>query len=156
MSKSELKGIGGWLLLFILTRTVIGPPWNAFRTYQRWQVVKAEVGNYAQSAEFAKLHQSAWLLYSLGAAIGIATGLILLRSFRPTSVWLAIGGLWFAGILLPLLGYLYGLSVTGERVQLRDLSFMIIQLLSVGFWTGYLMRSKRVQNTYGFRQQALI
>lgn len=151
--KSQSNGIGGWLLLFILTRTVIGPPWNAFRTHQRWDGLEAQVGAYAQSAEYAQLQQSAWVLYAVGTAISIATGLLMVLKRRPSSVWAAVCGLWSAGLVLPVIGYAYGLHITGEHMKLSDLSSMLIQMLSVGLWTAYLFMSKRVKNTYGFRQR---
>ena len=153
---SPLTGIGGWLLLFILTRTVIGPPWNAFRTHQRWDGLEAQVGTYAQSAEFAQLQESAWTLYAAGTAIGIATGVLMVLKRRPSSVWTAICGLWIAGLVLPIVGYAYGLHVTGEQMNLNDLSFMLVQMLSVSLWTAYLFMSKRVKNTYGFRQRGAL
>ena len=154
--KSQSTGIGGWLLLFILTRIVLGPPWNAFRTHQRWDSLEAQVGAYAQSAEFAQLQQSAWILYAAGTAIGIATGLLLVLKRGPLSVWAAICGLWIAGLVLPILGYVYGLHITREQVKLSDLSFVFVQMLSVGLWTAYLLMSKRVKNTYGFRQRGAL
>ena len=35
----ELKGIGGWLLLFILTRTVVGLLWDACRIIRTAQIL---------------------------------------------------------------------------------------------------------------------
>jgi Protein of unknown function (DUF2569) len=132
---------------------VLGPPWNAFRTHQRWHSLEAQVGAYAQSAEFGQLQQSAWILYVAGTAIGVATGLLLVLKRRPSSVWTAICGLWIAGLILPILGYAYGLHITGEQMKLSDLSFVLVQMLSVGLWTAYLFMSKRVKNTYSFRQR---
>lgn len=154
--KLQSNGVAGWLLLFIITRVVIGPPWNAFRIYQRWEGLEAKLGAYAQSREFVQLQQSAWLLYGAATAISISTGLLLVFKRRPSSVWAAIFGLWIAGLVLPILGYIYALYVTGEPTKFSDILFMVLPILSAGFWTAYLFLSKRVKDSFGFHPRLAV
>ena len=144
----EPIGIGGWLLFFILTRTILGPPWNAFRLNQRWNEVSEQVPNFATSHDFTLLQSISWSTFAVGTAISVTSGLLLWKWKNRRSVTIAVYALWMAGPLLGIVSYIVSLLVTDTHPELSDLSIFALPLASAVIWTAYLVKSKRVRNTY--------
>jgi len=147
--ETEPKGVGGWLLLLILILTVVGPIWRAFRTFQRWEGLRQSTPEYAAAAEFSLLQSIGWGTYIVTTVIGIAIGILLWKRHRRSTVLIAIAGIWLMSPVAELVSYLIGLIVVGERVLISNLRFMIVPLASAALFTAYLLKSKRVRNTYG-------
>lgn len=144
----EPIGIGGWLLFFILTRIVLGPPWNALRMTHRWNEIKEQVPDFAATYEFSLLQSISWSTFAVGTAISVTSGLLLWRWKSRRSVTIAIYALWMAGPALAIVSYVIALLVTDTHPELSDLAIFALPLASAVFWTAYLVKSKRVRNTY--------
>jgi hypothetical protein len=144
-----LKGVGGWLLLLILILIVLRPIWTAFRNVQKWEGLKQTAGEYATTAEYGSLHAVSWTGYAVSTIIGIAAGLMLWKRHRPSTVKIAIGAFWLTGPGIGLIIYLAGLYAVGEPAAFSDLKFLLVPVVSAALWTAYLLKSKRVRNTYG-------
>ena len=146
---TEPKGVGGWLLLLILILTVFGPIWRAFRNFQKWEGLNQTAGEYATTAEYGTLQVISWAGYAVATLIGLAAGLLLWKIHRPLTVKIAIAAFWLMGPGIGLIIYLVGLYAVGEPAALSDLQFLWAPIASAVLWTAYLLKSKRVRNTYG-------
>ena len=145
----KLEGIGGWLLLFILTRTILGPPWNGWRLFQRWEEMRDAAPEFAAGSEFATLHVVSWSVFGISTVIQFCVGLLLWKRLKPSSVIIAIASLWFCGLILSVGGHFLALFLIDANFEIRDFKSLVVQLISVALWTAYLMKSDRVKNTYG-------
>ena len=146
---TELRGVGGWLLLLILILIVLRPIWTAFRNIQKWEGLKQTAGEYATTAEYGTLQAISWAGYGISAIIGIVAGLMLWKRHRRSTVKIAIGVFWLMGPVLGLIIYFVGLYAVGEPAAFADLKFLAVPVISAAVWTGYLLKSERVRNTYG-------
>lgn len=148
-----LRGVGGWLALFIVVITIVSPVLGVLR------LIFDPVARIASNAPIAPLADWVWLTpwWAL-AAIIVGTTLgqwfiawRLVRIRRWTSVRTAVVGLWLlagfdfimraavssAAFFMPLATVL---AETGFG-QVRPFVFSAI-------WTAYLLLSRRVRNTY--------
>ena len=106
---------------------------------------------YAGGTEFATLHNFSWSVFALSTAIQFCVGLLMWKRFKPSSVWIAIGSLWFCTLILAVGGHFVALSLVDAAFMPSDLKAFIVPLASAGIWSAYLLRSVRVQNTYGLK-----
>ena len=152
MNDEKLKpyGIKGWLLFFILTLTILGPPWKAWRQFEKWEAVRNSAPEYAGGPEFALLHNIAWVSHGVGTTLGILTGLLLWKRKCASSVKFAIVSLWIMGPIISIIGHFIALELAELEFVIGDLRFLIVPTLSAALWTGYLLKSRRVENTYDF------
>jgi Protein of unknown function (DUF2569) len=149
-SKKELRGIGGWLLLFILTRTVLGPPWNGWRLFQRWEELRGSAPEYAAGTEFATLQTVSWATFALASVASFLAGIMMWKWVEAKSVEVSIWVLWLFGPMLAIAGHFVALFLVDEEFVISDFKAFLIPVASASIWTAYLLKSVRVKNTYGF------
>lgn len=148
----ELRGIGGWLAFFIVVLTVFAP----IRA-----VVNTATNLYGDPG-IASAYADRWVLLQAieWGIVAVAIGTYWYLGWRlyAVHVWqsvqLTIAGLWLVPLLMSLIevivvGVAAGIDVDG----LRDLVGSVLPelwrpALSAGVWTAYLLRSRRVANTY--------
>ena len=130
---TELRGIGGWLLLFCAGLTVISP-----------LVVVAEAANSKDGLTIAT---------DLGlAALYIYTGIGLWRTKANYFKWLKV--CFVVNLILGVLGILGSIwtqpdSLQHELSTSNDLAASIRSIVGVAIWGSYFRKSKRVRVTYG-------
>jgi len=92
-----------------------------------------------------------WIGAIAHAALIFAAGLRLSKFFTSSSVRFAVFTLWFAAVGLPVIQFFVITSTTRLSIEtmMPDLARWIGQgLLWAMVWNAYLVRSKRVKNTY--------
>jgi hypothetical protein len=145
------SGVGGWLALLIFGFTILGP-----------LMAIGEIDRYVEEAEIALPRltaQAMWLrytaivwkiLYSM-AFLSFMTGCILLFSRTWRAVILAIATLWLVGPVSNLAYQVAAVVSVGSfsAVPAPALAGALLRSTAVAtLWTAYLLRSKRVKNTY--------
>jgi hypothetical protein len=147
----EPRVIGGWLVLFLVTR-------GSGIAIAAAQLYFACVGiSYAAASGLADfpLHALAWP-FVMPIFTAICDGYLIWRFLRRRNwrtVLIGIALLWAMAAATPVLAALaLAIRVADPYYVLSDIGFRPLHLLwfiaSALIWTAYLLRSKRVANTY--------
>ena len=139
-SAEELRGVGGWLLIFCFSLAVVAP------------VTQAHIAATALT-NLATVRLPIQTLLRLGLTGAIYSGLAIFSCFagvmlwtkRPRAVTVAKSYLLIAAVL-PISLFL-GLYLAGMRVNLAQIIFRRSAYSVI--WYSYLAASRRVQLTYG-------
>jgi hypothetical protein len=153
----ELRGVGGWLLFFIVIMAVISPVYAVVQVLR--ELYGAPFAGLDQDPLVSATRTFAWALIAVSTAICWFVAYRLISVHNWASVKLAIAGIWivgvggmvaeYAGVVL-ITGVPLGalLAETGPRGVIQPVVFGLI-------WTSYLLKSERVANTYrGAQEQA--
>jgi hypothetical protein len=155
----ELRGVGGWLVFFILVMAVISPLISIVQVSR--ELYGASFAGFESNPILSTSRIFAWALVGVTAAIGWFVAYRLIAVHNWTSVKLAIAGIWIVGLGAMVAEYvgvmiIAGMSLdallaeTGPRGVIQPFVFGLI-------WTSYLLKSERVANTYrGIEEQAAI
>ena len=145
----ELKGVAGWLGLFVIILSVISPLRSIIQTGLTLQIapdIEAQLGT--------KWTIYAGFTWSLTAATAVATLYFAYRliwvQIRST-VRLVIRGLWVVTAGALALDFIVASILWPENIAQLDPEYMkgIFQsLIFATVWSLYLMKSRRVANTY--------
>ena len=142
-------GVGGWLALLVLILAVFRPLALVFSSYTN--LYGDPNVALAYGAAWSALQLFEWLL--IAATIGACLYLAWRLNYRPVwrTVPIAIAGIWLVSLGYQLIDTI-GVALIGN-IPLGLLLGVVAPALvqSVIFsllWTAYLLRSKRVANTY--------
>ncbi|HEV7661678.1 MAG TPA: DUF2569 family protein [Allosphingosinicella sp.] len=157
--EGEVRGVGGWLVFFILVMAVISPLISSVQVYS--ELYGAAFAGFDDDPLLSTSRIFAWALVAMTAIIGWFVAYRLISVHNWTSVKLAIAGIWIVGVggmVAEYAGVMYIggipldalLAETGPRGVIQPFIFGLI-------WTSYLLKSERVANTYrGAADQAEI
>lgn len=150
-SPGQPSGVGGWLTLLIVILTVLHPLTNILLLAAECH--KAEQMNPALSGmtAFVTYKCFSWVLILFCGAISIMAGYRLWHAFVWKTVRQAIVVLWVIGpvaAVLVSLNVLLNFGFHGVGMVLDFSMRLVYALIFSGIWTAYLLRSKRVRNTY--------
>lgn len=144
------KGIGGWLLLFLVMIGLVTP---VLAGLGAWASHSDKLADYLGPGRMRALIAFDWTMVALRVLLGwyVAARLIAVR--RWLSVRIAIAYLWLGlPVLLLVQATLAHLLNWADFEQSLVYSFVQANpLLWIGaaiVWTAYLLRSKRVARTY--------
>lgn len=147
VSANEREGIGGWLALLILWMVVLRP----LAGIVLWQEMHAANAEDPEAVARSSLLVSTtffWIVFLCLAALNIYGGVRLWRDRSFAAVRCAIAILWIAapiaiGALIIAQAYLTnGVTLADAATRLGT------NVAAAAAWTAYLLRSKRVRNTY--------
>lgn len=144
-------GVGGWLALLITGMLWLGPLMVIGRTLDEFSTTEREYPGLAQMPEWSSFKTIEWVALLVFCAISIYGGLGLAKKRTPDAVSRAKLILWFYPISVIIKGMLIPVVMIkgGGTYVAANIPPFIASLISVGIWTAYLNRSKRVRNTYG-------
>ncbi|MCB2066536.1 MAG: DUF2569 family protein [Erythrobacter sp.] len=149
--RGEPSGVGGWLALLVAGLLVLGPLLSLGMT--SGELGQAEYTNpqLVGSPVWEQVKFITWIAWFTQAVLSVYAGYRLTRDFTPSAVRYAVAILWFNNIGINILSFgalalipsLDATAAVGEMV-----GSLIAGVVPAGIWTAYLLRSKRVRNTY--------
>jgi hypothetical protein len=145
----DLVGVGGWLATFIVILAVISPIRLLVST---WIDLYGDPGTAAAfEGDWPAIQACEWTIAAVAVAISWFLAWRLIRVHAWSSVRLTIAGIWtlaFGIQLADLIGVsLIGGFPLGDMMQAVVPSLLQPVVFST-VWTTYLLRSRRVANTY--------
>jgi hypothetical protein len=140
-------GIGGWLAFLIVWMVVLRPLAGIILLNQL-KAASLENPAILENSNWLVNTSSFWIIFLIVAALSVYAGLRLWHEHSRAAVKMAIIALWIyspvaAADLLIARAYLEG-AVTWANVATTAASNLAIATV----WTLYLLRSRRVRNTY--------
>jgi hypothetical protein len=144
------KGIGGWLAFLIFTLVVSGL--SSFGEFSNLKETTVNQNpDFARSPEWQTSMTFMWWHLSADLALRIGAVYCLVAIKRWSSV---IFTLWVLWIILPINAVLNSIIANIIFYPLPFIQFeqalgpLITSTIGAAVWTAYLLRSKRVRNTY--------
>ena len=148
--KKSAVGVGGWLLLLIVSLLVLVPLLGAGRLNA--DIVLTEMGhpNLAKLENWKSYKSALWAVFSVVAALSFWAGFGLARSRNASVVGRAKIVLWLIG---PLASFVAGvfiplLALGKPQANVQVVVNIVVSALVAALWTAYLSKSKRVRATY--------
>jgi hypothetical protein len=146
-SRSLEPGVRGWLSAFLVWLGVISPLW----TIGLSAVVVLRL-NQANPGDAAIMHDMGWdvllwVVTILRAGTRIVAAALMYFRRVPASVWVALATLWFSGPALIIGPWLLLHGEMNVPGLVRSAAIALA-------WTIFLLVSRRVKSTYGFRATA--
>lgn len=148
-------GIGGWLSLLILGMMVLGPLFGFIRINADISTVEHQYPELTSIDQWRLYKLSSWLTFLIFSGLGFYGGWRLARSTTWITVKLAIAVLWIIGpvaslvmsLALPVI--IFGASEIMDPETLGGvIGTFVASIIGTTIWTAYLLRSRRVRNTY--------
>ena len=151
-TRAERVGIGGWLALLIAWMVVFRPVAGIYMLTML-QAHSLADPTALESNGWLVDTSTFWLIFLIVAALSIYGGLRLWRDRSPAAVRTAIIILWIYSPIAAV-DLLIARALLEGGVPWPNAALTVgINLAIAAVWTVYLMRSRRVRNTY--RQQPL-
>jgi hypothetical protein len=146
-SEIDREGIGGWLALLIFWLIVLRPLAGISLWWQMHGIVQSEqaIGDSASPLVNTSVF---WFLVLTSAALSIYAGIRLLRERSPATVRAAIAIIWTTVPLSVLAGVVARAFFEGRVDIPLAATSLALQIAIAAVSTGYLLRSRRVKNTY--------
>lgn len=147
--RSELQGVGGWLGFLVFVLGILSPARMLFQTIAN--IRETAIMGQVLGPNTSIYIQFTWALVAVSVAGSIFLAYRLLAVHRWSSVGIVIIGLWCLALLPTLID-----AVTASILFPEIVGTMVLEALwsaakssiSATIWTAYLMKSKRVANTY--------
>lgn len=144
-------GVGGWLFLLIIGLMIINPLLGSKGMYSEiWQLEKT-YPDLVSATEWSNYKSTVFGIFFGSAAIGFWGGLRLSVKKVWSSVDQAIAAMWFSGPGATVLVSVFVPLIIYGKDGFPDLSIfpgILGSIVITYVWTAYLLRSKRVRNTY--------
>ncbi|AZY49657.1 DUF2569 domain-containing protein [Bordetella avium] len=146
------KGVGGWLLLFIIVLMLFSPLRNIASTAIELNEAEKQYPELLSIAKWSTYKITMWCIVLTSVALNLFAGQRLRKHHAPDSVTLAIKALWFSGPFCQILVALAGIFILEVSIPTYlDTGAMgpfLSSILGAILWTAYLKKSRRVRNTY--------
>lgn len=144
------SGIGGWLLLLIVGLMVLGPLLGLGHIYGDITLAEDQYPEIRSLPQWRSFKSGTWLSFLAIAALSIYGGWGLASGKDWSVVNRAIMVLWLGPVGALILNLVVPFSTFGQLNDLNPLvSSLFATIITAGIWTAYLLKSKRVRNTYG-------
>ncbi len=143
-----LRGVGGWLALLIAALGLFTPLRTVFEMIGLWSLDASVIGLTADKVIPLQRVGTGFSVLRLAIAFYVAWRLYSVHV--PATVRIAIRGLWLLALVTPIAETLVWTAFLGASDEL--LGSVVVQAVQgtvfAGLWTAYLLRSRRVANTY--------
>jgi len=148
LANHRIEGVGGWLAFLVFVLLVLSPL-AGYSTLSKQE--RDALTQYPQLSEIPafKDHMWAlWLSYKINVAASMSTGFALWKLRTRTVIPSVIAAWWIASACALSL-QAYAVQLLNNRDAWPDwVGGSVASMLVLAGWTIYLIRSKRVQNTY--------
>lgn len=162
--KNTVSGVGGWLLLLILGLMFLGPFMGAGRINSEFIAAESQNPNLKSVAEWGTFKSATWWTFLFLGSLSFYAGLCLVKGRSVLVLKRAIIILWVIGpigslvlaIFLPL--FIFRNAASNQQLVSRLINTIsdpqliggiFGTIIAAAIWTAYLVKSKRVQATYG-------
>lgn len=146
------KGVGGWLAFLIVVLTITSPLMNIFTVAKEISDIERENPLISMLVPYIHYKWFCWGIVVITSVISIAVGCMLWKKHEWKIVQLTIGVLWLIGPVPIVLAGMYfwisfGSDMFGGFLKGATGSF-VKSIFWASIWTAYLLKSRRVGNTY--------
>ncbi len=151
-SRKGPSGVGGWLLLLVAGMLVLGPLLGAGRINADIMTAEHQYPALRSLPQWSNFKVATWWTFLAIIAVSIYGGWGLARGRDWSVVRRAKLVLWIAGPVGALiLSVVVPLATLGESYagHAQFVGGLLASVIAAGIWTAYLLKSKRVRNTYG-------
>ena len=145
--RAESAGIGGWLALLIVWMVVLRPVAGVYMLSMLQAHSIADPTSLENSTWLINT-STFWIVFLIVAALSIYGGLRLWRDRSPAAVRTAIIILWIYSPIAAVDLLIARALLEGRVPWSNAVTTIGINLATAAVWTAYLMRSRRVRNTY--------
>lgn len=145
-----IAGVRGWLLL-VAVMLVLGPVIGAIRIGADFLGAESRYPVLQALPMWEDFKAAMWCAEAVIAALSLWAGWGLMRGAHWAVVRRAVLVVWVTGPVGTLvMGYAIPLLTLGESSARQPLFIgsLFASLLGAGVWTAYLLKSRRVRNTY--------
>jgi len=148
--ESDLSGVHGWLGFLAISLVALGPVVTLIMTGVQHIDAESLYPSLVGTSLWQKAVLLDWIIAAAYSAISIFAGFRLLKAFVPSTVPIVIGCLWLSGPGLGIAGLLLANNLSPTGATASDAGASVGRpLIYATVWTIYLLRSRRVKNTYG-------
>lgn len=148
---STQRGVGGWLLLLIFVLALYTPVMGGRSLYVEFILAPQKMPILESNPLWIRYRLMVWIVFGIASLLCFMAAYALWRIHKPMSVQLAIGVIWLAGPFVPVI-YAAIASAIFNMAFVQAIKPFLIGIFSVSvqsaIWTGYLVKSVRVRNTY--------
>lgn len=145
----KLAGVGGWLALLVAVLIVVSPVLSATMIFAQQQEARGLYPEGVDSELWGSILLLDWSMFGLQALLGIFAGILLLKRFQRSTVWMVIGLIWLSSVGVGVLSLGLGESFIPGSATAAEVGGSLVR--PIGFstiWSLYLVLSRRVKNTY--------
>jgi len=151
-TQANLKGVRGWLGFLVLGFCVLGPLVSCGQLSNDFMSAESADPALTTVAEWVAFKSYSHWALGLALVISFSAGYRLWKIHNADSVRFAIGALWLIAPIAAT-GYYaaayFAFGSSAAQTLTSELVLMILQgSLPALIWTMYLLRSRRVRNTY--------
>lgn len=140
-------GLGGWLAFLVLWMVILRPLTGAI-LWQQMHAASIEDPTAISRGNWLVNTSIFWIVFLGVAALSIYGGLRLWRDRTPAAVRSAIAILWITTPIATVALLISRAYLTGS-VTVADAGVRLFANVAIAAaWTVYLLRSRRVRNTY--------
>ena len=142
----DISGVGGFLAVIIFSLIIIIP------TFGVWELINS-LRDLGKNTTLDKVIIIFAVLQLIAFGLNISAGIRLLKTLTPNSVSYAVKIIWINYFLINLIGLLLVSYTVNQSINfnlLKETAFFH-QLLLCIFLTLYFKKSKRVRNTYVYK-----
>ena len=150
-AEASLRGVGGWLLFLIICLVAIGPLSGFGNLSDYFENAERITPAWLVNSQWVEYKALSWDIFRATTILSISIGAALSLVHRPITVTLAIIGLWLLWLLTSFGNVAAAAIVSGAdpSAALREISGAATGVfITTLLWTIYLIRSRRVRNTF--------
>lgn len=147
--KPEPIGVQGWLSFFGVSLIALGPLITIATTAAEFASLGSQYPSAVGSSQWNTAVAAGWSATVIYCAISIFAGWRIFNRLVPTTIPIVIACIWLMGPVLAIVSLIVVQDVSGGDVTNADAGSALGRpLVYCTIWTIYLLRSKRVKNTY--------
>ena len=138
-------GFGGWLLLLCLWLGLVSPIWGIALLWMLTGRMDSVNPNEAELFRASGMATFVWSVTAVRETLRIGAAALLYFRRRPSTVWIVTALIWLSGpVLIPASAAIHWPA----EISSAGLGRSALVALAASL---YLLLSRRVRNTYGFR-----
>lgn len=146
----DLEGVGGWLRFLVVVLSILAPMFTLGQTASGISDTERMQPTIVALDAWRNIRMVLWAVALTQSAIFFAAGWRLANRLRPSTPRFAIACMWVGGPGMVIAGSALLNVVAGQSAAAKvdAMNSFWSSCVWAGIWTGYLIKSWRVENTY--------